>query len=112
MRTPRLSRALILEREERVPDGSGGHARSWAVIATHWADVTAGTGRRTPFGEAVLSRVPYTVVIRGLPVGHVARPRAGDRFRSQNRIWKIEAVGDRDLHGAYATCHAVEEALL
>jgi len=48
-------------------------------------------------------------VVRGAPVGHSTRPRAGQRFVETGRIFHIEAVAERDPRGRYLTCFAEEE---
>ena len=45
MSGPRLSRKLVLEEAQRVPDGAGGFALTWVTKGTLWAAVEAGAGR-------------------------------------------------------------------
>jgi head-tail adaptor len=48
-------------------------------------------------------------VVRGAPVGVPSRPEAGQRFREGSRVYRIEAVAEKDPQGRYLTCFATEE---
>lgn len=103
---PRLTRPLVLEDPQRSPDGAGGYTEVWVALGTHWAEVKPLTGRLT--GEA-LSLQKYRITLRGAPVGSPARPRPDQRLRDNNRVYRIDAVAERDAAGRYLTCFAVEE---
>ncbi len=109
METPRLTRALVLEAPERVPDGAGGFVEGWTPLGTLWAEVSARTGREKRDGLAAVSSVALRIVVRGAPVGSLARPEAGQRFREGARIYAIHAVTERDVRGQYLVCFAEEE---
>jgi len=109
MSVPRLNRALVLEAPQDVPDGAGGSDRLWLPLGTLWAEVSMRTGRVTG-GEAGPSSVTaYRIAVRGAPAGDPARPVAGQRFRAESRVWRIEAVAERDPEGRFLTCFAEEE---
>ncbi len=109
MSTPRLNRALVLEAPQNVSDGAGGFDRLWMPQGTVWAEVTARTGRVTRGEAGPHSVTAYRMVVRGAPVGDPARPEAGQRFRDGSRVWRIEAVAERDPEGRYLTCFTEEE---
>ncbi|WP_299614228.1 phage head closure protein [uncultured Tateyamaria sp.] len=109
MKTPRLNRRLNLESPSRASDGAGGYAESWTSLGVIWAELTARTGRETVTTGAAVSAVPYTVVVRGAPVGHPERPMAEQRFRDGNRLFNIRSVAERDPEGRYLVCMADEE---
>lgn len=109
MSAPRLNRALMLEGAQDVPDGAGGFDRIWMPLGTLWAEVTARTGRQARGEAGPVSVTPWRIVLRGAPVGDPARPEAGQRFREGSRVWRIEAVAERDPEGRYLTCFAEEE---
>ncbi len=109
MRPVRLSEALILEGPEQVPDGAGGFAEQWVALGTVWAEVVAGTGRERIEEIVTLSMVPWRITVRGAPVGAASRPKAGQRFRSGARIFRILSVAERDPEGRYLLCLAHEE---
>lgn len=109
MSTPRLNRALVLEAPQDVPDGAGGFDRLWVPTGTLWAEVSMRTGRITGGAAAPSSVTAYRIVVRGAPEGDPARPVAGQRFRAGPRVWRIEAVSERDPEGRYLTCFAEEE---
>jgi head-tail adaptor len=110
MKPPHLNRALDLQAEERVPDGSGGYTRTWASLGTLWAEVVAGTGRDPAGEEVILSSVPYRITVRAAPVGSSTRPRPEQRLVEGTRIFTILAVTERDQPGRYLVCFCREEA--
>lgn len=112
MKLPRLNRRLTLESPERVPDDAGGFVESWTALGVVWAEVTARTGREAVSSGAAVSLVPYTVVVRGAPVGHPERPRPEQRFRDGTRIFHIRSVAERDPESRYLICMADEELVI
>lgn len=111
MSAPRLSRKLVLEEPQRVPDGAGGFSLIWVAKGVLWAAVEPATGRERA-GEAVtVSSVGYRVMVRGAPQGAPSRPKPEQRFRDGARLLRITAVTEEDAAGHYLTCHATEEVL-
>jgi len=108
---PRLSRELALEAPVRVADGSGGFAESWTELGRLWAEVVARTGRERDGAGLPLAQVAYRITVRAAPVGAPSRPQPRQRFREGARVFRIEAVAERDPEGAYLTCFAREEML-
>ena len=106
-----LGRALVLEALVRTPDGLGGFVEAWVARGTLWADVVPGAGRGLNREEVTGSAVPLRITVRGARVGAPSRPAAGDRFREEDRVYRIIAVTERDSAGRYLMCHAVEEVL-
>lgn len=109
MRLPRLNRRLTLESPAREADGAGGYVERWMPLGVLWAELTARTGRETVATGAAVSAVPYTVVVRGAPVGHPERPVPEQRFRDGSRLFHIRSVAERDPEGRYLVCMADEE---
>lgn len=107
----RLNRQLILEAPERLGDGAGGYVKSWTALGTLWGQVTAGAGREVAGATAPLSRVPYKIVVRAVPVGTDARPKADQRFREGTRVFRILSVAEDDRNGRYLMCSAQEETV-
>lgn len=110
-RMPRLNRALVLECPVREADGAGGFRESWAELGTLWAEVSARTGRERDGAGLALAQVGYRIVVRAVPAGAPSRPMPDQRFRDGARIYRIEAVAERDCDARYLTCFAREEAL-
>jgi len=110
MSAPVLNRQLVLEAPVRAPDGAGGFAETWSVLGALWAEVTARTGRERSGSGATVSAVTYRIAVRGAPVGSMARPVAGQRFREGTRIFAIRAVAERGHDGRYLECTAEEES--
>lgn len=107
-----LNRKLVLEAAQKVADGAGGYDESWVAVGTVWANIAARSGREAG-GEAVsLSRTGYRITVRAAPHGAVSRPQAGQRFRDGTRIFRIDAVAERDGALRYLTCFAEEELAL
>ncbi|MCJ7873745.1 head-tail adaptor protein [Marinovum sp. 2_MG-2023] len=109
MSTPRLNRALVLETAQDVPDGAGGFDRMWMPQGTIWADVSARSGRATRGAAAPVSVTAYRMIVRAAPMGDPARPAAGQRFREGPRVWRIEAVAERDPGARHLICFTEEE---
>ncbi|WP_120500959.1 head-tail adaptor protein [Roseovarius sp. EL26] len=112
MKRVHLSRKLVLEAPERAPDSAGGYVESWVAIGTLWAEITARSGREAAGAATNLSQSGYRIVVRAAPVGTTARPLAGQRLRDGDRVFAIEAVNERDVHGRFLTCYAQEEVAL
>lgn len=110
MSGPVLNRRLVLEAPQRVPDGAGGFAESWAALGTLWAEVKPGAGREIAGEGGPLSRVRYRITVRGAPEGAPSRPKPEQRFREGERVFHILAVTERDGRGQYLTCFAEEES--
>lgn len=104
-----LNRKLVLEEAQRVPDGAGGFDESWAEVGLLWAEVSARTGREAA-GEGVsLSATGFRITVRAAPQGAPSRPVAGQRFRDGARVFRIEAVAERDHAARFLTCFCEEE---
>ncbi|MFN3209694.1 MAG: head-tail adaptor protein [Roseovarius sp.] len=104
-----LDRQLLLQEDERTPDGAGGFTGGWMTLGSLWADIRAGSGREAT-GEAVsLSQTRYRITVRAVPFGAPSRPRAGQRFCDGDRIFRIDAVAERAPGGRFLTCHCTEE---
>ncbi|MBE1295305.1 head-tail adaptor protein [Phycobacter azelaicus] len=106
---PQLSRSLVLEDPQRLPDGAGGYVESWTALGTLWAEVSALNGRNVDQQGATLSLQRYRITVRAAPVGSTSRPRPDQRFRDGERLFRIDAVSEADARGRYLTCFAVEE---
>ena len=109
---PRLNRELALEAPMRAPDGAGGFNESWHELGRLWADISARTSRERDASGLPLAQVRYRITVRSSPVGTDARPLPEQRFREGDRVYRIEAVAERDPEGRYLTCFAREEVLV
>ena len=107
MTVPRLNRALLLEEATRVADGAGGFAEAWTVLGQIWAEVSLRSGREA----RGFSTARFRIVLRAAPQGSTLRPRPDQRFREGERVFRIEAVSERDAEGRYLTCYANEEVV-
>jgi len=110
-RAPHLNRELALEAPVRIADGAGGFSEGWIELGRLWAEVRARSGRERDAGGLPLSQVGYRIVVRAAPVGAPSRPCPEQRFRDGARVFRIEAVAERDPQGRYLTCYAREEAV-
>ena len=105
----RLNRQLVLESPERIADGAGGYVHNWIALGTVWAKMIGGTGREAAGVAAPLSRVVYKIIVRGAPAGSGARPKADQRFREGDRLYRILSVAEDDADGRFLMCRALEE---
>lgn len=109
MNRPKLNRHLKLETLTQTPDGAGGFSQAWVALGFHWAQIKAGTGREASGPAVSVSRVAFQITVRAAPVSSEARPKAGQRFRGQGRIYAITAVAEASAGERYLTCYAQEE---
>ncbi len=109
MKAVHLTRALILEREVRTPDGAGGFAEVWAEVGRLWAEVVAGSGGEAANEAVTTAGVSFRITVRAAADGAPSRPKPGQRFRDGPRRFRILAVTERDAAGHYLTCFAKEE---
>lgn len=109
MRRVHLNRRLVLETEDRVPDGAGGFTVVWTVVGSVWAMIDPGPGREVVVLDRRVPRLPLTITVRAAPPGSAERPVAGQRFREGERRFRILAVTERDGRGMYLTCQTEEE---
>ncbi|KAB2884579.1 MAG: head-tail adaptor protein [Albidovulum sp.] len=111
MSAPRLSRRLVLEEAQRVPDGAGGHGLTWVAVGMLWGLIEAGAGRERAGEFVTLSSVGYQITVRAAPPGAPSRPKPEQRFREGARVFRITAVTEMEPDGRYLTCFAQEEVL-
>jgi len=111
MSAPRLTRPLMLEEAQQLPDGAGGFLRDWVALGTLWADVKPGAGRERAGETASLATIPYRITVRAAPQGAASRPRPDQRFRDGARLFRILAVSEADAGGHYLRCVAQEEVV-
>lgn len=86
-----LRQRLTIERMSRSPDGSGGAAASWTVVATVWGAIEALPGSEGFAADAVEGEARHRITIR-------YREDIGpaDRFRFDERVFEIVSVADPD----------------
>jgi head-tail adaptor len=106
-----LNRKLVLESPSDTSDGAGGNTIGWDVLGPLWANIKtkSASARSRTLGE--VSQTRLRIIIRGAPVGSLARPKPDQRFREGARIYRIDAVSEYDASGLYLECWATEEVL-
>ena len=109
MTVPRLNLPLVLEARTEVADGAGGLAGHWSALGTLWGMLIKGSGREHAETGQPIGRLTTYIIVRAAPYGATTRPVSGQRLRSENRVFAIEAVGDWDQSGRYLRCFAKEE---
>ena len=109
MGRPMLNRRLVLESQERAPDGAGGYTINWTPLGTLWAQIKPGSGREREVHSLPRSQVPLVVIVRAAPTGDDARPVAGQRFREGERIYHIHAVTELADSRRYLQVRVTEE---
>lgn len=110
-RTVRLNWPLTLEERQRVPNSSGGYTETWTLVGEMWGDVQTRGVSAGDVAAGELSRVRYRIIVRGAAMGDPARPKVGQRFRSGNRAFEIDAVTEMDASGIFLIAWAREEIL-
>lgn len=107
---PVLNRRLVLERDDRAPDGAGGWLRQWAELGVLWASVEPRVGREVVAEGRAEAQVSHRILVRAAPEGHPARPKAGQRLREGGRVFALRAVTEADARGRFLICWADEGA--
>jgi SPP1 family predicted phage head-tail adaptor len=101
-----LRHRLAIERMSRSPDGSGGAAASWTVVATVWGAIESLPGSENVEADAVQGETRRRITIRYRDdVG------AADRFRSEERVFVIVSVVDPDGRRRRLVCGCIEKDL-
>ncbi len=106
---PVLSRRLALERRERVPDGAGGYIESWVLLGKLWAEMSPSASAERDRDTLTAATVPWRIIVRAAPVGRSSRPRPDQRFREDDRVYRILSVAEHDRMGRFLACRALEE---
>lgn len=109
MGDPVLNVPLQLETPQRQADGMGGFRMAWQVVGHLWAEMKAGTGRETRAEVGPQSLVSWRITVRAAKAGDPRRPRPEQRLRMGERLFRIDAVAERDPEGRWLTCFATEE---
>jgi head-tail adaptor len=109
MKPVALTRRLVLEEPQPVPDGMGGFSASWAALGELWAEVLPGSGREVFAAGVTTSRQAWRITVRGAPHGAPSRPRPDQRLREGSRVFRILSVAERDPQGRFLLCLAQEE---
>lgn len=60
----KLRDRITIKRETNTPDGTGGYDRSWAELATVWANVTSLNGREAVLGQVLQGVSTFQLVVR------------------------------------------------
>lgn len=88
-----------LQRKDTVAEAEGGHAVSYASVATVWARVTSLKGRIGREADARAARISHTVVMRfRTDIG------AGDRIVYRGRNLEIQSADDLNGKRAFLNC--------
>jgi head-tail adaptor len=111
MSAPRLSRQMVLEEGQRLPDGAGGYSTAWTALGTLWAAVEPISGHERAGESVTVSAVNYRITVRAARQGAPSRPKPDQRFREGGRVFRITAVAEVGGAGHYLTCYATEEVL-
>ncbi|TRW96868.1 head-tail adaptor protein [Paracoccus sp. M683] len=111
MAEPVLNVPLLLEAPQRQGDGLGGNRVDWQPLGKLWAEMRAGSGRERRGQAGAQSVVAWRITIRAAAHGDPRRPRPEQRLRLGARVFRIDAVAERDPDGRYLVCFAREENL-
>lgn len=109
MTAVRLNRRVTLERPARTSDGAGGFDTVWQELGTLWAALEPRGGRLVNGATGETSVARYRFTLRAAPPGHSDRPVPGQRMRMSGRLFRIEAVSERDAQARYLVCDCEEE---
>jgi SPP1 family predicted phage head-tail adaptor len=86
----RLNRRLVLEAPVELGDGAGGVVRSFAAVATLWAQVAPVAARSEVSADALGAAVTHRIVLRyrtDIMLRH--------RLRDAARVYRIVAIRER-----------------
>lgn len=100
-----LRQRVRLETATSTPDGGGGGAESWLLVAELWAAVRPLAGQERVEADAIAGRVTHEVFIR-----HRTGVTAAMRFVLGSRIFDIRAALDVDERQRWLRCLVEERA--
>lgn len=103
------NRPMLLEDPVTAPDGAGGYALSWQALGTIWAELRPGSASEGASAFGPEGRMRLRLYTRAAPQGSPRRPRADQRLRDGDRLFRILSVSEADAQGAWLLCHVVEE---
>ena len=103
-----IKNSYLVPRDLDGYDG-GFDSESWAPLGLLWGTLKSQTGRTAGQEGGSLSVQRYRITLRATPQGSQSRPRPGQRFRQDQRFFRIVAVGEADPAGRYLTCQCIEE---
>lgn len=98
-----LNRRLTLEEPVETPDGAGGVIRSYATVATLWAQVMPISSRGDVEAEKPGGAVMHRIRIRQSP-----DITTRHRFRDGTAIFRIVSLRDPDGRGRFIEIEADE----
>ena len=104
-----LNRKVVLEAPVATADGAGGQTRGWRVLGSLWCAIESATGRNIGSPAGVMLRQQVRVTVRAAAPNSEAHPRAGQRFRSGDRLLKIVSVAESGSDARYLVCMTQEE---
>jgi SPP1 family predicted phage head-tail adaptor len=103
IRIGELSHRLNLEAPSRTPDGGGGAAVTWALVAEIWAAIRPVSGGEGVAADGVSGRLTHEIWIR-----HRDGVLPEMRFVEGSRVFDIRAVVDQVERRRFLKC-LVEE---
>lgn len=96
MQAGKLRHRLILQAEQRTPDGMGGYRQGWVELRKVWAEITLPTGRVDVVAQQLQSLV--TAEIRVRPATDLL---AGRRLVHGTSVYRIDAVLPDNRHSMF-----------
>jgi SPP1 family predicted phage head-tail adaptor len=87
MRAGPLRHQCSVQKQTRIPDGTGGYEEGWTEIRSIWAEITIPSGRTSVVAQQVASLI--TVEIRVRPAADVL---PGVRLVNSGVTYLVEAV--------------------
>lgn len=87
MRAGPLRHRLVLQAQQRTPDGMGGHVETWGALRHVWSEITTPTGRVANVAQQLTAVV--SAEIRTRPAADLV---AGRRLVGKNQTYTIQAV--------------------
>ena len=100
-----MTARLDLEAPQTDPDGQGGAAVTWQVIASLWARIEPVSSLITEEAGSESGRISHRIWVRFR--GDIA---AGQRLRKGARIFVVRLVRDPDETRRFLVCQCEEEA--
>ena len=98
-----MRKRVILEQPVETPDVIGGVTRSFATLATLWAQIAPVRG-----AEALIAVQQQEIITHRLRLRYLPGVTAAMRFRLGARILWIRDVTDEDETRRYLICHCQE----
>ena len=108
VRAGQLNRRITVQQQNSAQDIYGAPVRTWADVATVWADIQPLTGRELESAQRMASEVSHQITVRYQAPFTDTRAVAAYRARYKGRVFNLHAALNEDEANVLITLLASE----